>query len=218
LHPILHSPFLVFLTHVQAAQPLEKKGQTAWILFVNDHREKVKAENPDLSCSEQSKVLSQIWQACDKETHQRYMDRAREDAKRYKAQCEATPLRAMKRERDDDDHPSTIAAAAAAAAALHSGSGSSRRSPAVSIEPLCPLGRVRRIIKLDPEVGNVTKEAIALVEKAMQLFLEDLAVKSWDACSSDSRRALKLQDITHCMHTMDEYYWCRNDWDKPAGL
>ena len=52
----------------------------------------------------------------------------------------------------------------------------------------------------------------------MQLFLEELSVKSWNICSGENRKALKLQDLAYCMHTMDEYMWCRRDFDAPPGL
>ena len=38
-----------------------------------------------------------------------------------------------------------------------------------------PLSRVRQIINTDPECGMVTKEALLLISKATEFFVQDLA-------------------------------------------
>ncbi|CAN0014917.1 unnamed protein product, partial [Choristocarpus tenellus] len=61
-------------------------------------------------------------------------------------------------------------------------------------------GRVGRIIKLDQDVQSVTKEATAMIGKAMELFTALVAKESWTVAQGQNRRLLKLQDITEVMH------------------
>ena len=155
----------------------------------------------------QTKMLSRLWQSLDEETHNAYILKAREETRQKKLNnIEAALARKNAKREYEEQNDGSMAGAPAFSFSMD------------SVEPLCPPGRIRRIMKLDSEVVNVTREAVALVDKAMQIFLEDLALKGWNACCNENRRALKLQDLTFCMHTMDEYKFCRLDFDKPPGL
>lgn len=42
-----------------------------------------------------------------------------------------------------------------------------------------PLARVRKTVRLDPAVGNISKEALQLVAKATEVFIEHMAERAW---------------------------------------
>lgn len=44
---------------------------------------------------------------------------------------------------------------------------------------ILPLARVRKTIRLDPTVGNITKEGLQLVAKATEVFMEVMADRAW---------------------------------------
>ena len=61
-----------------------KSARSAYMYFGNDMREKIKAENPDLTFAEINKQLGERRKALDSDEKQQYEDMAAEDKKRYK--------------------------------------------------------------------------------------------------------------------------------------
>ncbi|KAL3924849.1 MAG: hypothetical protein SGILL_000789, partial [Bacillariaceae sp.] len=60
-----------------------------------------------------------------------------------------------------------------------------------------PVARIRRIAKLDPEVKNLSKEAIHLVVKAAELFTSSLGQETTGVARIQNRRTLLPQDVAH---------------------
>merc|ERR1711862_758254 len=60
-----------------------KAPLTTFMQFTNDHRDKLKAENPTLSNPEISKVLGQKWKEIDPEIKQKYVKDYEEKKKKY---------------------------------------------------------------------------------------------------------------------------------------
>ena len=65
-----------------------KKGNTAWIFFTNDMREKVKADNPDAKTTDLTKIMSPMWKALTPEEKKPYEDKAKADKERYEKEME----------------------------------------------------------------------------------------------------------------------------------
>lgn len=65
-----------------------KKGNTAWIFFTNDMREKVKADNPDAKTTDLTKIMSPMWKALTPEKKKPYEDKAKVDKERYEKEME----------------------------------------------------------------------------------------------------------------------------------
>jgi hypothetical protein len=65
-----------------------KKGNTAWIFFTNDMREKVKADNPDAKTTDLTKIMSPMWKALSPEEKKPYEDKAKADKERYEKEME----------------------------------------------------------------------------------------------------------------------------------
>ena len=58
-----------------------------------------------------------------------------------------------------------------------------------------PKAAVKRIMKLDPEVTHVQAEAVVLVAKATEIFLERLAKEAFDATLERSSKSLRYSDV-----------------------
>lgn len=72
-----------------------------------------------------------------------------------------------------------------------------------------PLGRVKRIVKTDPDVKHLANDAAFLIAKAtvrppalrcfshfwQELFLEDFAKQSFEHCQRDERKVLHYKDL-----------------------
>ncbi|KAL6193109.1 hypothetical protein ACLB2K_034193 [Fragaria x ananassa] len=58
-----------------------------------------------------------------------------------------------------------------------------------------PTGRVKKIMKLDPEINKINSEALYLVSCSAQLFLQFLAEGSAEAAMEKKRKIVKLEHI-----------------------
>ena len=62
-------------------------------------------------------------------------------------------------------------------------------------DTVLPVARVKRIIKLDKEVKQASSDAIKCVSKAVELFLEGLAVGSHAAMRAAKRKGVQYKDL-----------------------
>ncbi|XP_022962477.1 DNA polymerase epsilon subunit C [Cucurbita moschata] len=67
--------------------------------------------------------------------------------------------------------------------------------PGEAIRPEFPMGRIKKIMKLDKDIGKVNSEALFLVSCATELFLELLAEKSSEVAAEKKRKTVKLEHI-----------------------
>lgn len=64
-----------------------------------------------------------------------------------------------------------------------------------AIRPEFPTGRVKKIMKIDKDIGKVNSEALFLVSCATELFLKLLAEKSAEVAAEKKRKTVKLEHI-----------------------
>ena len=67
-----------------------------------------------------------------------------------------------------------------------------------------PQGRVKSIMKLDPEVGMVNGEAIFLVNKAVEEFIQCLAVESYHHTASSKKKTITKEHVMTAIESIDE--------------
>lgn len=65
-----------------------KKGMSAFMIFSNEYRNKVKSENPECSFGEVGKKVGEAWKALSDEQKQVYVKKAEEDKKRYESELQ----------------------------------------------------------------------------------------------------------------------------------
>lgn len=58
-----------------------------------------------------------------------------------------------------------------------------------------PVGRVKKIMKLDKDINKVTSEAMFAIATSTELFLQFLAEKSADVAIEKKRKTIKLEHI-----------------------
>lgn len=61
--------------------------------------------------------------------------------------------------------------------------------------PQFPTGRVKRIVKLDKDINKVTSDALLMVSRSTELFLQFLAEKSAEVAMEKKRKIVKLDHI-----------------------
>jgi nuclear transcription factor Y gamma len=72
-------------------------------------------------------------------------------------------------------------------------------------EHALPLARIKKIMKLDDEVQMVSGESPILFSKACELFIIELAYRSWVHTLENNRRTLQRNDISQAISNTDFY-------------
>ncbi|XP_076663528.1 DNA polymerase epsilon subunit 4 [Andrena cerasifolii] len=66
-----------------------------------------------------------------------------------------------------------------------------------------PLGRIRTIIKMDPEVNMVNQEAVFLIAKSTELFIDALAKESYKYTAQTKKKTVQKRDIESAIDNID---------------
>ncbi|KAJ9176196.1 hypothetical protein P3X46_011535 [Hevea brasiliensis] len=64
-----------------------------------------------------------------------------------------------------------------------------------AIRPQFPTGRVKRIVKLDKDINKINSDALLLVSRSTELFLQFLSEKSAEVAIEKKRKIVKLDHI-----------------------
>uniref|UniRef100_A0A182QFH2 Nuclear transcription factor Y subunit gamma n=1 Tax=Anopheles farauti TaxID=69004 RepID=A0A182QFH2_9DIPT len=59
-----------------------------------------------------------------------------------------------------------------------------------------PLSRIKRIMKLDENVSKISDDAVIVLEKATDFFIQELTHQGWIHTKQMKRRTLKRSDVT----------------------
>ena len=66
-----------------------------------------------------------------------------------------------------------------------------------------PLGRVKNMMKLDPDVTMASQEAVFAVTKAIELFVESLAVEAYSYTTSNKKKTISKADVETAIDNVD---------------
>jgi DNA-directed RNA polymerase I subunit RPA43 len=76
---------------------------------------------------------------------------------------------------------------------------------------ILPVARIRKICKLDPEVRNLSKEALLLVTKAAELMTAKLAAETVRVAQIQNRRKLLPDDVAQVCSSREQFVFLRDD-------
>ncbi|XP_034973184.1 DNA polymerase epsilon subunit 4 [Zootoca vivipara] len=106
---------------------------------------------------------------------------------------------------DEESEPPTSAAAPGAAAAATS---SSAARPA-----RLPLARVKALVKADPDVSLASQEAIFILARAAELFVETIAKDAYIYAQQGKRKTLQRKDLDNAIEAIDEFAFLEGTLD-----
>ncbi|KAM3961636.1 DNA polymerase epsilon subunit 4 [Aphomia sociella] len=66
-----------------------------------------------------------------------------------------------------------------------------------------PMARIKNIMKMDPDVSVVSGEAVFLVTKATELFLETIAKETYSYTSTNKRKLISKKDLDLIINKVD---------------
>ncbi|XP_031836313.1 DNA polymerase epsilon subunit 4 [Nomia melanderi] len=66
-----------------------------------------------------------------------------------------------------------------------------------------PLGRIKTIIKMDPEVNMINQEAVFLIAKSTELFIDSLAKESYKYTAQMKKKTVQKRDVESAINNVD---------------
>uniref|UniRef100_A0A670K7Q5 DNA polymerase epsilon subunit 4 n=1 Tax=Podarcis muralis TaxID=64176 RepID=A0A670K7Q5_PODMU len=99
-------------------------------------------------------------------------------------------------EESEPPPPPPAAPGAAAAAATSSGAARPAR---------LPLARVKALVKADPDVSLASQEAIFILARAAELFVETIAKDAYIYAQQGKRKTLQRKDLDNAIEAIDEF-------------
>lgn len=73
------------------------------------------------------------------------------------------------------------------------------------------VGRIRHICRLDPDVKNISKEAITLVTKCAELVTTKLGIECVRVAQVQNRRSLLPDDVAQVCSTREQFLFLKDD-------
>eukprot|EP01035_Chromulina_nebulosa_P022577 gene22577-29234_t len=169
-----------------------RKPYSAWTYFSTERR--LQIEKSSGTFAEIAKQISEEYKKLSNVEKQKYIDLATQDKIRYKKEIEAVGSSISNHDKD-------------------------RGLPIDEV--IIPMGRVKKIIKLDPEVKALGREAVAAITKATDEFVVLLSKKSLLSAKSrgNTVKTIRDTDIINCIHMNDLFEFLRLDFPrKPLGV
>ncbi|KAL3657346.1 hypothetical protein V7S43_017665 [Phytophthora oleae] len=164
-----------------------KKPQSSYLLFCNDRRKQVMGENPGARIGDIQKIISVQWKELKPEEKEVYVQLAAKDKARYQQELLDNP--------QVNEEPSA-----------------EQKTAQNSSACIYPLGRVRKIVQSDPDVGKVSRDALIAISKASELFAQFLGTKSYEQALYRNKRQIKASDVTRTIQTTASLDWLREDF------
>ncbi|XP_061419883.1 DNA polymerase epsilon subunit 4 [Lethenteron reissneri] len=78
-----------------------------------------------------------------------------------------------------------------------------------------PLSRVKSIMKADPDVALAAHEAVFLIAKATELFIEAIAKDAYGFALQGKRKTLQRKDLDNAVDAVDEFAFLEGEQRPP---
>ncbi|XP_050715709.1 DNA polymerase epsilon subunit 4-like [Eriocheir sinensis] len=66
-----------------------------------------------------------------------------------------------------------------------------------------PLARIKRIMKADPDLNLASQDAVFLITKATELFVESLVQEAYQFTLKGRKKTVTRRDIDNCVEAID---------------
>ncbi|XP_043841326.1 DNA polymerase epsilon subunit 4 [Dromiciops gliroides] len=90
------------------------------------------------------------------------------------------------------------------------------QAPAASTGPRLsrlPLARVKALVKADPDVTLAGQEAIFILARAAELFVETIAKDAYFCAQQGKRKTLQRKDLDNAIEAVDEFAFLEGTLD-----
>ncbi|XP_003700730.1 DNA polymerase epsilon subunit 4 [Megachile rotundata] len=76
-----------------------------------------------------------------------------------------------------------------------------------------PLGRIKTIIKMDPEVNMINQEAVFLITKSTELFIDSLTKESYKYTAQMKKKTIQKRDVERAIDNVDALVFLEGVFD-----
>mmetsp|Transcript_3587 Transcript_3587/g.6185 ORF Transcript_3587/g.6185 Transcript_3587/m.6185 type:complete len:365 (+) Transcript_3587:10-1104(+) len=172
-----------------------KKGRTAYFLFANDKREELKQKYQGEGVAALSKATGELWKQLQPAEKEVYETQAAQEREKYRV-----------------DKQRLIDAGVWPESGGGSGGGGANDAGEYDEDGiLFPIGRIRKICKLDGDVKGMSKEATLLVAKATELFASRLGSEVVTMAQMSNRRKLMPDDVVEVCSVKERFMFLKDD-------
>ncbi|EGF99903.1 uncharacterized protein MELLADRAFT_31002, partial [Melampsora larici-populina 98AG31] len=68
-----------------------------------------------------------------------------------------------------------------------------------------PLARIKKLMKTDPEINMIATEVVVMMDKACEIFVNEITVRAFLVASASNRRTLNTDDIAIAVSKSDMF-------------
>jgi histone H3/H4 len=173
-----------------------KKARTAYFIFAQDKREELKQKYQGEGVAAISKATGALWAALEQDQKDVYEDQAAQERKLYLKDKQRLINAGCWPESSSNDV---------------SGGGAAGAGEYDEEAILFPVGRIRKICKLDSDVKGMSKEATLLVAKATELFAVKLGSEVVTMAQMSNRRKLLPDDVVEVCSLRERFMFLKDD-------
>ena len=156
-------------------------------------------ENPGMAFTEVAKLLGEKYRNLSAEEKERLDGLAKTDKARYvREMAEVREYEAMHGKGSGNGDTS----------------GAGGANSAKPLDLVIPVSRVRKIVKMDKDVKNISKEAMATITKTTELFVAYMGVRCAGTASLRGARTIRDQDVAATIHSQNAFDFLRLDFPK----
>ncbi|XP_071434156.1 DNA polymerase epsilon subunit 4 [Pithys albifrons albifrons] len=76
-----------------------------------------------------------------------------------------------------------------------------------------PLARVKALVKADPDVSLASQEAVFVLARATELFVETIAKDAYVYAQQGKRKTLQRKDLDNAIEAIDEFAFLEGTLD-----
>ncbi len=167
-----------------------KKARTAYFIFAQDKREELKQKYQGEGVAALSKATGELWKGLQQAEKEVYESQAAKEREKY--------MKDKQRLIDAGFWP-------------ESSSGGADAGEYDEEAILFPIGRIRKICKLDSDVKGMSKEATLLVAKATELFASKLGSEVVTMAQMSNRRKLLPDDVVEVCAVKERFMFLKDD-------
>jgi len=168
----------------QRIMPL-KRARTAYFIFASEKRPELLELHKGAGVAVIARATGKLWSQLSSEAKEKYKKMAIEEKLLYEQERKL-------RVDGSESNNSTV------------------KSNSTALFTL-PVARIRKIMKLDPEVKGVSRESLHLITKCAELFTQKLGNDTLQIAKMQRRSKLQPEDVNEVCGVKDRYFFLRED-------
>ena len=185
-----------------------KKARTAYFIFASIKRPELLALHPGENVASIARRTGKLWSELTPDEKKKYQTMAAEERLLLGEQLKAQLEQEMKQKSSSNNN---LGSSADFNSDTNTSSKVDSSSMSSTLNSTLPVTRIRKIIKLDPSVKGLSKEALYLITKCSELFTTALGKESVKIANMQNRRKLLPEDMAEVCSLKEQYFFLNED-------